>query len=84
MDKAVVDRIVDGDKVVLLVGEEEKEMILSLSQLPEDVKEGSWVRVVFNNEEVITIELDNDETNSRKQRIKSKMELLKQRSKKNR
>jgi hypothetical protein len=41
---AVIDRIVDG-QAVLLVGEEETELTVPAADLPADVGEGDWVVV---------------------------------------
>ncbi|WP_227935368.1 DUF3006 domain-containing protein [Alkalihalobacillus deserti] len=80
MVKAVVDRIVDGKHAVLLVGDQEVEKVISSSKLPDSVTEGSWVKVEFNGDELVSIEADEKETNQTKKRIKTKMEILRQRS----
>ena len=81
MEKAVLDRIVDGKHAVLLVGEIETEKIISSSDLPEGAVEGTWLQVEFNEEELVYIEIDKEETEKRQVRIKGKMELLRERSK---
>jgi hypothetical protein len=56
--KAVIDRIVDGKKAVILVGEEEKEHIVAVEELPEQAVEGVGVRLHENGK----IEIDEEET----------------------
>lgn len=80
MKKAVLDRIVDGKHAVLLVGDEEIEKVILATQLPDGVREGTWIRVNFNGDELLSIEADYNETTKTKERINSKMELLRQRS----
>jgi hypothetical protein len=84
MIKAVIDRIVDGKHAVLLVGESEEEQVVSCSLLPEGVDEGSWLNVQFEGDQVVSIEVDQDETEKRKRRIQDKMNSLRQRSKRKR
>ncbi|MBU9721478.1 MULTISPECIES: DUF3006 domain-containing protein [Bacillaceae] len=85
--KAVVDRIVDGKHVVLLIGDEEEEKVVPLNKFPDEIKEGTWLIIDFSdtNKDIIQkISIDQRETDTRKQRIKSKMELLRERSTKGR
>jgi hypothetical protein len=44
-DAAVVDRIEDGQRAVLLVGEDEVEVHVDVSLLPEGTREGDWLRI---------------------------------------
>lgn len=46
MMKAVVDRI-ENDMAVLLIGPEETVLDVPVRYLPEQVKEGSWLRLDF-------------------------------------
>lgn len=84
MNRAVIDRIVDGKYAVLLIGENEEEKIISCSLLPEGVIEGSWVKIQFEGDQLTSIEIDQQETEHRKKRIADKMNLLRQRSKRKR
>lgn len=78
MYKAVVDRIVDGKKAVLLVGEKETERIVPLEQLPKGTKEGSWIHIDENGK----FTLDTSAANRMKQRIEQKKaQLLQKKSK---
>ncbi|MGI6562418.1 MAG: DUF3006 domain-containing protein [Clostridia bacterium] len=77
--KAVIDRIVDEKKAVLLAGDKETEHIADVSMLPSDAKEGDWLSVYLDNGEIIAIEPDPDETERVKQRIEEKMARLRAR-----
>ncbi|WNF38623.1 DUF3006 domain-containing protein [Bacillaceae bacterium IKA-2] len=81
MDKAVVDRIVDEKLVVLLVGDQEIEKVIALEKLPAGVMEGTWIKVEFNGNDLIAIEVDEEKTSETKERVRSKMDLLRERSK---
>ncbi len=53
--KAVVDRI-ENDMAVLLIGPEETVLDVPVRYLPEQVKEGSWLRIDFRLDEHTTEE----------------------------
>lgn len=82
MEKAVVDRIVDKRHAVLLVGENEAEKIVSVDKLPPGAGEGIWLRVEFEGDELVAVEVDAEETARVKARITAKMERLRQRGRK--
>lgn len=82
VDKAVVDRIVDGAHAVLLVEDEEREYVVPVAKLPSGTTEGSHVRIKILNDDVTKIEEDPKETLSAEQRMKDKMAQLRKRSKK--
>lgn len=75
-EKAVVDRIVDGHTAVLLVGEDEREVLVPVEALPEGVGEGAWLRVIGDPPR---FEWDPDETARARERIARKLELLRRR-----
>ncbi|MFC0470452.1 DUF3006 domain-containing protein [Halalkalibacter kiskunsagensis] len=81
MEKAIVDRLVDGKHAVLLVGAKEIEKVIPSSKLPSGVTAGTVVKVEFRGDELGSIEADHEETDKTKERIKSKLELLRERSK---
>jgi hypothetical protein len=78
-EKAVIDRIVDNRYAVLLVGDEEREVVLPVEQLPEDASEGTWLRVQIANNAITAITVDPDETETVRRRITEKMALLRMR-----
>ena len=73
--KAVIDRF-EGDKAVLLVGEEEDRLIVPRSLLPSGVKEGDWLQVEVEDDRVLSAVIDEDETAQAKQRIAEKLARL--------
>lgn len=63
--RAVIDRIVDGEHAVILVGNEEQEIVYPASELPPAAKEGSVLEVIFKNgviEQIDVNELDTVQT----------------------
>ncbi len=77
MKKAVIDRIVDGKHAVLLVGENEKEKIVSLETLPLGAKEGMWLKAIIDGDNIEIIGLDDIQIKSVEENIASKMNKLK-------
>ena len=75
MEKAVIDRVEDGT-AVLLVGDEERELLVPVTLLPSGARPGSWLRVKLDGERVVRIELDEAATESRRTRIQGKMDRL--------
>ena len=71
--KAVIDRF-EGSLAVLLV--DEKPVNVSRSVLPEGVKEGDWLDVVFEGEHLMSAKVDADETEKMKERIAEKLARL--------
>ena len=82
LKKAVVDRIVDGKTAVILSEEDGMEFYYQADKLPEGVWEGDWVKIQIDDDVVVSVEIDKDETEQRKNRIRNKMDLLRKRSKK--
>ncbi|MEX1028136.1 MAG: DUF3006 domain-containing protein [Candidatus Paceibacterota bacterium] len=78
-EKAVIDRIEDGEQAVLLVGEDERERIVPVSSLPDDAKAGNWLKVRFDGDELVEAVVDLEETERVKERISDKMARLRQR-----
>ncbi|MCH8549495.1 MAG: DUF3006 domain-containing protein [Balneolaceae bacterium] len=80
--KAVVDEISDG-KVKLLVGEEEREVVLSKNEIDSglSLSEGDWLEVKLVKEQLKILKKDPNTTESRKERIRKKLERLRQKGK---
>jgi hypothetical protein len=77
---AVVDRIVDGEQVVLLVGPEpQREVIAPIGDLPDDVREGHWLKVELDGDRVVRAEIDHGATERARDRVTSKLDALRQR-----
>ena len=71
----MVDRF-EGDKAVLLVGEEERQLVVNRGLLPAGTKEGHWLKVELEDGVLLRDEIDQAETDSAKARIASKLEEL--------
>lgn len=76
---AVVDRIVDDVHAVLLVGAEELERIVPVDELPPGTREGTWLRVVFDGDELVSAVIDAEGTGEVGRRVASKMDALRRR-----
>lgn len=82
IQSAVVDRIVDGTHVVLLVGPDEVERIIPRRELPVAVREGTWLKVRFRGECLVEAVIDTEAAEAAARRITAKMDLLRQRGRK--
>ena len=76
---AVIDRIVDGSKAVLLVGEEEDELVVAVDELPPQAKAGQWLRVRLEGDRLVAAAIDQAETAQVEARIDDKLARLRQR-----
>ena len=81
-EKAVIDRIVDGQTAVIIVGAGETQHHYPADKLPEGAKEGSWLKVQIESGEITSVEINNQETDLVRKRIQSKMERLRARGRK--
>lgn len=79
MEKAVIDRIVDGKTAVILVGEDERQHHYPADELPEGARDGTWLRVQVESGEIVAIEVDQEETDTVRRRIQEKMDKLRAR-----
>ena len=73
--KAVVDRF-EGDKAVILVGEEEELLVVDRGKLPHGTKEGDWLKADVQDDVLLAAELDPEETATAQARIADKLEGL--------
>jgi len=80
--KAVIDRLVD-DKAILLVGEEQLEMVVLLSEFPDDItpREGDWLEVEVIADTVNILQIDENEMRKVRNRVNLKLEKLRNQSK---
>ena len=76
--KAVIDRF-EGDKAVLLVGDEQDRLIILKNFLPKGAKEGDWLQVDVEDDRVLSAAIDENETATAKSRIAEKLAKLRQR-----
>ena len=74
-EKAVIDRF-EGQFAVLLVGKNERRVNVPRQDLPRGAREGHWLRVRFEGSQVVSAEIDEEETARARDRIASKLEQL--------
>ncbi|MBB5174701.1 DUF3006 domain-containing protein [Texcoconibacillus texcoconensis] len=79
MEKAVIDRVVDEQYVVLLVGDEQEELIVSTEELPQNTKEGALLSIKREGNQVKNITVNEEETKSARDRIANKKAQLRKR-----
>jgi hypothetical protein len=75
IEKAVIDRF-EGDVAVLLVGDKERQVVVPRKSLPAGVKEGHWLKVELDGDNLVSAVIDAEETAKMKQRIAGKLEQL--------
>ena len=73
--KAVVDRF-EGNKAVILVGDGSEQLVVNRAKLPAGVREGSWLRADIADDVLLSAELDEEETDNARARIRSKLDTL--------
>jgi hypothetical protein len=73
--KAVIDRF-EEDKAVLLLWDEDKQIVVNRKSLPKMVKEGTWLLVDIEGDQVLSATIDEEETARARQRIMEKLERL--------
>lgn len=71
--KAVVDRF-EGEWAVLMVGEQPLNVLREM--LPAEVREGDHLKVVVEDGHVVSVVIEEEETEAARQRIWEKMERL--------
>ena len=73
--KAVVDRF-EGDKAVILVGEEEEQLVVDRGKLPPGTREGDWLKADVQDDVLLSADLDPEETARAGARIAEKLAAL--------
>jgi hypothetical protein len=79
IEKAVIDRIIDGNTAVILVGDDERKLHYPADKLPAGTEEGFWLRVQVESGEIISLEVDREETEIVRGRIQKKIDALRKR-----
>lgn len=74
--RAVIDRIVDGEHAVILVGNEEQEIVYPAKELPPAAEEGSVLQVIFINGVIEQIELNETDTEQTRKSVMEQMKRL--------
>ena len=80
ISKAVIEKISE-DSLILLVGEEQKEVLILKDQITliNNYDEGDWVDVETDGGKVKIIRINEEETAKVKKRIQTKLDLLRSR-----
>lgn len=81
--RGVIDRIVDQTWAVILVGDDEIEFKVPLDKLPNDIREGSIVKVTIDNDVILRVDVLEDETTATQTELSEKMKKLKSRMRSN-
>lgn len=76
--EAVLDRIVDNEYAVLLLGETEEERIIPLMQMPDGAKEGLKYKLTFSLNEIVKIEAISEES-MKSEALNDKLTMLRNR-----
>jgi len=74
-EKAVIDRF-EGEKAVLLAGEEQRVVIVPRKDLPAGAREGHWLKLRLEGQSVVGIDADEEGTAKARQRIADKLDRL--------
>ena len=74
-EDAVIDRF-EEDKAVLLVGKLQTLLIVDRNQLPEFSKEGDWLEIELENDELNSAAQKPETTEQKRKAILEKMERL--------
>lgn len=82
MIKAVIDRIEENEWAVILAEKEGLEFKIPIEKLPETVEEGTWLNLEIEDGEIVSLEIDREETQKRRERIGKKLEKLRERESK--
>lgn len=75
MEKAVIDRF-EENQAVLLVGDDQRHVVVSRECLPEGAREGQWLALEIDGARLVSAVIDEEETRRAKQRIAEKLERL--------
>ena len=75
IERAVIDRF-EKDYAVLLVCEDERLVNAPLSLLPSHAREGNWLWIEFDGEEIVRVKIDEEETARARERISEKLARL--------
>jgi hypothetical protein len=77
IEKAVIDRF-EEEYAILLIGDGNWKLDIPRWELPEGVKEGTWLKVDVEEGTLVTIEIDIEAGDQAKARIMDKLARLRQ------
>lgn len=76
---AVLDRIVDGEHAVLLVGDPpERELVAPAEALPAGARGGHWLEIELEDGDLVGAEIDHEATERAAERVREKLERLRE------
>ena len=75
IEKAVIDRF-EEEQTVLLVGDDERQVVVPRKSLPKGAREGHWLKIELEGNKVLSATMDQEETARARQRIAEKLERL--------
>ena len=75
MIKAVIDRF-EGAFAVISIGDDNRRLDVPRKILPKGSKEGSWLQVKLDGDNLVHVELDPEETARARERIAEKLARL--------
>ncbi len=75
MEQAVIDRF-EGEIAVVLIGETQRPFDVPRSQIPPEAREGQWLRVEVQGDQVVRVEIDAQASEAAQARIQEKLERL--------
>ena len=75
MERACIDRIDEG-LAALMVGAEERELVVPLTALPAGSAAGHWLQVELDGGRLVRATVDRPETARRRHRIRDKLDRL--------
>jgi len=74
--KAVIDRIEDGRIAVVFLEGSLERFDLPVSLLPDGAREGDWLKLEVCEGKIVGIEIDKEETERNRKKIRKKFEEL--------
>jgi hypothetical protein len=79
--QGVLDRIEDNKFGVILVEELKKEFVIPKEKLPKGINDGAWLSLVIDsNDEIQSIEINQEKTDQVQQRINVKLDRIRKKS----
>ncbi|MDN7243177.1 DUF3006 domain-containing protein [Planococcus sp. N028] len=78
--RGMLDRIEDGTHAVLLIEEQGREIVVPVSQLPEGSQVHTWFTITMEEDEIVSLQLDESLTEVKTEQAQSLMQRLRSRS----
>jgi hypothetical protein len=76
----MLDRIEDGSNAVILLEDYGREIVVPISRLPEGSRVHSWFTITMEEEEIVSIEVDENLAQAKAARAQSLMQRLRRKS----